>query len=73
MSRLAKSLLDRVIEAKLPKCESCLPRKGIKKPFGKASRALSPLELIYSDIYGPMSVRAHYRAIYFITLVDDYS
>jgi len=43
------------------------------KPFGKASRASSPLELIHSDICGPMSVKARQRAVYFIALTDDYS
>jgi len=35
-------------------------------------RTLSPLELIHSEIYGPMNVKARHEAIYFITLVDDY-
>ena len=43
------------------------------KPFGKAMRASSPLELIHSDICGPMNVKAQNGAIYFITLIDDYS
>ena len=43
------------------------------KPFGKASRATTPLELIHSDICGPMSVKARHGAIYFHTFIDDYS
>jgi len=43
------------------------------KPFGKASRASSPLELTHFDICGPMNVKAHHGAFYFCTFVDDYS
>jgi len=36
-------------------------------------RASSPLELIHPDICGPINVKVRHGAIYFITLVDDYS
>jgi len=42
------------------------------KPFGKASRATIPLELIHSDICGPMSVKARHGETYFLTFIDDY-
>ena len=74
MNRLAKEgLLDRLTKVKLPRCESCLAGKATTKPFGKASRAATPLELIHSDICGPMSVKARHGAIYFHTFIDDYS
>ena len=45
ISRLAKECLrDRLTKVKLPRCESCLDGKATIKPFGKASRASSPLE-----------------------------
>jgi len=47
--------------------------QGNSEAFGKASIASSPLELIHFDICGPMSVIARNVAIYFITLIDDYS
>ena len=73
MNRAAKEgLLDRLTKVKLPRCESCLAGKATAKPFGKASRASSPLELIY-NIYGPMTVKAHHGAFYFLTFIDDYS
>jgi len=74
ISGLAKEgILDGLTRKKLPKCMACLEGKATIKPFGKASRASSPLELIYSNIYGPMNVKAHHGAICFITLIDDYS
>jgi len=56
----------------LPKCESCLAGKATAKPFGKASRASSPLELVHSDICGPMNGKARHGAFYFLTFRDDY-
>ena len=59
INRLAKEgLLDQLTRVKLPRCESCLAGKATMKPFGKAMRASSPLELIHSDICGPMNVKA---------------
>jgi len=57
----------------LPKYEPWLAGKASIKPFSKVVRESSPLELIYSDIYGPMNVKARHGSIYFITLIDDYS
>jgi len=74
MRRLAKEgLLDRLTRVKLPRCEPCLASKATIKPFSKAMKASSPLELIRSDICGSMNVKAHHSTVYFITLVDDYS
>jgi len=58
VNRLAKEdFLDRLTKVKLPKCESCLAGKATAKPFGKASRASNPLELVHSDICGPMDMK----------------
>ena len=55
-------------------CESCLLEKITKLPFkGKRQRATERLELIHSDICGPMSVTARSGFSYFITFIDDYS
>ena len=42
-------------------------------PFGKAKKACFSLELIHSNIYGPMNVRARHEAQYFITFINDCS
>ena len=66
MTRLAKEgLLGSLSHVRLPRCEPCLAGKANKKPFGKASRALSSLELIPFDICGPLNIRARNGAIYF--------
>jgi len=74
MGRLPKeALLYRLTRIKFPRYEPCLAGKATIKPFGKAMRAPSPLDLKRSDICGPMNVRARHGVIYFITLIDDYS
>ncbi|KAA0043586.1 gag/pol protein [Cucumis melo var. makuwa] len=45
-----------------------------KRPFtGKGYRAKEPLELIHSDLCGPMNVKARGDFKYFISFIDDYS
>ena len=58
----------------LPTCESCLEGKMTKRPFPlKGNRANDVLELIHSDLCGPMSVQARGGFEYFVTFTDDYS
>ena len=55
-------------------CESCLLGKMTKLPFkGKGERANGLLDLIHTDVCGPMSVHARGGFVYFITFIDDYS
>ena len=74
MNRLAKEgLLGTIDKVELSTCESCLAGKTARKPFGKGTRADTPLQLIQSDICGPMNVRERHGAIYFITFIDDFT
>ena len=72
MNRLARMVLGSIMKVELSTCEYCLQGKSIRKPFGKAVKAELPLQLIHSDICGPMNVRAKHGASYFITFIDDY-
>ena len=57
-----------------PVCESCLEDKMTKRPFNaKGRRAQDLLELVHSDVCGPMSIQARGGYEYFITFTDDYS
>ena len=45
-----------------------------KRPFSaKGTRAKEPLQLIHSDVYGPLNVQARGGYEYFISFNDDYS
>ena len=56
------------------KCEPCLIAKMTKAPFtGQGERATKRLELIHSDVCGPMCTMARGGFYYFITFTDDFS
>ena len=66
-------MLGPLAKIDLPICENYLAEKTTRKPFGKGTRAEYPLQLIHSDICGPMNVRARHDASYFITFIDDFT
>ena len=74
MNRLAKEgLLGQIEKVDLPNFEHCLKGKMTRKSFETGTRADNPLQLIHSDVCGPMNVRARHGAYYFITFIDDYT
>src|SRR3954464_13342283 len=55
-------------------CESCLLDKMTKTPFAKScERASDLLELIHTDVCGPMSTTARGGYQYFVTFTDNLS
>jgi len=55
-------------------CQACLLGKMTKSPFsGLPERATDLLELIHTDVCGPMSTTARGGYHYFITFTDDFS
>lgn len=56
-------------------CQGCALGKNHRESFPKESkwRAKEPLELIHSDVCGPMQTPSLSGNIYFITFIDDYS
>jgi len=55
-------------------CEPCLMGKMIRAPFsGTMERATDLLEIIHSDVCGPISVVARGGYRYFVTFTDDLS
>lgn len=59
--------------AKLEKCEHCLARNKNKVSFKShpPSRKTELLELVHSDLCGPMKTRNLGGAFYFVTFIDD--
>ena len=54
--------------------ESCLEGKMIKRPFSvKGNRTNALLELVHTDVCGPIYIRARGDYEYFITFTDDHS
>ena len=55
-------------------CESCLLGKMTKAPFiGHSERVDNLLDLVHSDVCGPISSNTRGGYQYFITFIDDYS
>lgn len=56
-------------------CETCVYGKHAKSPFPRNKRPRSHriLELIHTDVCGPMSQPAWNGSWYFVSFVDDYS
>jgi hypothetical protein len=57
------------------KCEICLQAKMTRLPFPKKSlnKSEKPLDLIHSDICGPMQTESPSGKRYFLTFIDDFS
>ena len=75
IARLHKDgLLDSFEFDSFENCESCLLGKMTKAPFSKVGeRSNDLLELIHSDVCGPMSIEARGGYRYFVTFTDDHS
>ena len=74
MNRLTReNLLGQFTKIDMPTCEYCLVNKTTRKPFEKGTRTKKLLQLICFDIYDPMSIKARYRALQFITFIDDFT
>ena len=56
-------------------CEGCVLGKMTKTPFPKKSqsRGSAPLELVHTDLCGPMQEESHGGSRYVLTFTDDFS
>ncbi|KAL0295654.1 UNVERIFIED_CONTAM: Retrovirus-related Pol polyprotein from transposon TNT 1-94 [Sesamum angustifolium] len=58
----------------LPTCQSCLKGNMTKKPFvGHSAMANGLLDLIHTDVCGPLNTQTKGEYSYFITFTDDHS
>lgn len=57
----------------IPICKVCVEGKATVKPFPKSEhkRASLPLELVHSDLCGPMRTESNGGRFYFMTFIDD--
>ena len=55
-------------------CEVCVMEKQHRKPFPKKSvKASQTLDLVYSDVCGPISLTSIGGSMYFLTFINDFS
>ena len=70
----ADGLLESLDYESFDACKPCLMGKMTKTPFsGTMERANNLLEIIHTDVCGPMSVDARGEYRYFLTFTDDLS
>ena len=70
----ADGLLESLDYELVDACEPCLMGKMTKTPFsGTMERATDLLEIIHTDVCGPMRVEAHGGYHYILTFTDDLS
>ena len=56
------------------KCDHCIKGKATQKPYPVSiHRAEQPLDLIHSDVCGPMKTQTPGKKRYMVTFIDDYS
>ncbi|KAL0448776.1 UNVERIFIED_CONTAM: hypothetical protein Slati_1434000 [Sesamum latifolium] len=83
LGHISKDRIRRLVDSKsleidnldhLSTCESCLKGKMTKKPFvGQSAIANGLLDLVHTDVCGPLSIPAREGFSYFITFTDDHS
>ncbi|KAL0408435.1 UNVERIFIED_CONTAM: Retrovirus-related Pol polyprotein from transposon RE2, partial [Sesamum radiatum] len=83
LGHISKDRIRRLVDSKslemdnldhLPTCESCLKGKMTKKPFVRQSAiANGLLDLVHTDVCGPLSIPARGGFSYFITFTDYHS
>ena len=78
VKRMKKLHADGILESldyeSLNAREPCLMGKMTKTPFsGTMERATDLLEIIHTDVCGPMNIEARSRYHYFLTFTDDLS
>ena len=74
INRLVKEgILGDLVLQQMEDCESCLEEKMTKRPFlAKGNRTNALLELVHTDVYGPINIRARGGYEYFITFTNDH-
>ena len=78
VKRMKKLHVDGLLESldyeSFDACEPCLMGKMTKTPFsGTMERATDLLEIIHTDVCGPMNIEACDRYHYFLIFTDDLS
>jgi len=76
-SAVTKHLINGVdcINGDLPFCEACVQGKQARKPFKGSCdvQTTAKLQLVHSDVCGPMSVSSVGGARYFVSFTDDFT
>ncbi|XP_031377996.1 uncharacterized protein LOC116193313 [Punica granatum] len=62
------------IQKEVTECKTCLLGKQVRLPFKRSSwRAVSKLQLVHTDVCGPMPEESLSGSKYFVIFIDDFS
>ena len=54
-------------------CKGCAQGKNVKKPFPSSdSKAKGILDIIHSDVCGPMATTSLSGYVYYVSFIDDF-
>jgi transposase InsO family protein len=66
--------VDLIVPREKIDCEVCILGKMTRTPFPKnTDRKSELLEIVHSDVCGPMRIESNGNARYFVTFIDDFS
>jgi transposase InsO family protein len=55
-------------------CKGCTQRKNVKNPFPRSNnKAKGALDIVHSDVCGPMSTTSLSGYLYYVSFIDDFS
>lgn len=70
---LANGINTNILNETLDLCQSCIEGKQCRLPFGTRTRSTRPLEIIHSDVCGPISPISYDGSKYFVTFMDEFT
>jgi hypothetical protein len=63
-----------IFKEKIPPCESCMLGKHKRTSFSQSStQAKQHIELVHTDLCGPMQIESIGGRFYFLTFIDDFN
>jgi hypothetical protein len=73
MSKMVTGLLEIQVDHE-GICKGCAEGKSVKSPFPSSeSKAKGVLDIIHSDVCGPMSTSSSNGYVYYVSFIDDFS
>ena len=55
-------------------CKGCAQENNVKSPFPSSdNKAKGILDIVHSDVYGPMTTTSLSGYVYYVSFIDDYS
>ena len=55
-------------------CKGCAQRKNVKGPFlGSDKKVKGILDIVHSDVCGPMTTTSLRGYVYYVSFIDEYS